>query len=248
MAVLQALTASLGPGVWLNTLIALTHAGGCVPASARGPMAWDAYAQQRSHLLQLIVRNASGDARLMNPIAYVESHPACQRNEQVRRAPPCRFAWGRLPCSLQRAPLLSLPAQPSMHRTHTTAPAQGQRVLPSGLPWVQHLLLMVVSAKLLADTEVALQMQSAARAGGAASAAADPMSAMMRPPAGPPVRYLMTQLTQFSQPLPYPDQGNVMDVRSMQATCALVATRISAFSHFVMVSQCAGEARPASRR
>ena len=39
---------------------------------------------------------------------------------------------------------------------------------------------------------------------------------MLRPSV-PPVRYLMTQLTQFTQPLQYPDAANVMDVRAMQA-------------------------------
>ncbi len=84
LAVLQALTAALGPAVWLNTVIALTHAGALPPSSAKGPMDYEVYVQQRSHLLQLVIRAASGDARLMNPIAYVDSHPACKRNEQVR--------------------------------------------------------------------------------------------------------------------------------------------------------------------
>jgi hypothetical protein len=91
VAVLQALTQSLGPGVWLNTIIALTHSGAVPPSSARGPLTYDAYAAQRSHLLQLIIRNASGDARLMNPIAYVESHPDCPRNEQVHSLPHARL-------------------------------------------------------------------------------------------------------------------------------------------------------------
>lgn len=48
-------------------------------------MSWDAYSQQRSQLLQLIIRSASGDARLMNPISFAESHPGCMRNGQVGR-------------------------------------------------------------------------------------------------------------------------------------------------------------------
>jgi hypothetical protein len=55
-------------------------------------MSWDAYSQQRSQLLQLIIRSASGDARLMNPIAFAESHPGCRRNAQV---------WGRLTYHIQ---------------------------------------------------------------------------------------------------------------------------------------------------
>jgi hypothetical protein len=82
--VLQAVTNACGPHIWLNTIVALTHAGAMPPASGQGHMSWDAYSQQRSQLLQLIIRSASGDARLMNPIAFAESHPGCRRNAQVR--------------------------------------------------------------------------------------------------------------------------------------------------------------------
>lgn len=89
MAVLQALTNTLGPGIWLNTIVALTHAGGLPPSTARGQLSYDSYAQQRSHLLQLIIRNASGDARLMNPTAFVESHPDCRTNPEVGHLCAC---------------------------------------------------------------------------------------------------------------------------------------------------------------
>ena len=59
---------------------------------------------------------ASGDERLMNPVAFAESHPACPLN------------------------------------------AAGQPVIYNGMPWRQHLMLMVTSAKLLADTEALLQV------------------------------------------------------------------------------------------
>lgn len=35
---------------------------------------------------------------------------------------------------------------------------QGQAIIPSGLAWQQHMLVLIVSAKLLADAEAALQM------------------------------------------------------------------------------------------
>jgi hypothetical protein len=81
--VLQAVTNACGPHIWLNTIVALTHAGAMPPASGQGLLSWEAYSQQRSQLLQLIIRSASGDARLMNPIAFAESHPGCRRNAQV---------------------------------------------------------------------------------------------------------------------------------------------------------------------
>lgn len=42
------------------------------------------------------------------------------------------------------------------------------------------------------------------------------MRQLMGRPDGPPVRYLMTQLTGFSQPLTYPDHGSIMELRSAQ--------------------------------
>jgi hypothetical protein len=38
------------------------------------------------------------------------------------------------------------------------APSQGQAVIPSGMAWQQHMLVLIMSAKLLADAEAALQM------------------------------------------------------------------------------------------
>lgn len=39
-------------------------------------------------------REASGDARLMNPIAFAESHPQCERNAQVGHCCCCCCSWG----------------------------------------------------------------------------------------------------------------------------------------------------------
>jgi hypothetical protein len=56
----------------------------------------------------------------------------------------------------------------------------------------------------------------AAGKGAAAGAGLDAasMRQLMGRPDGPPVRYLMTQLTGFSQPLTYPDHGGVMELRN----------------------------------
>ncbi len=113
--------------------------------------------------------------------------------------------------------------------------AAGQPVIHNGMPWRQHLLLMVTSAKLLADTEALLQMQggsgggsgAAGRAAGGlgAAGAAGAMLGMgggggggmgIAGLAGPrqvPLQYLMQQVTQMSKPLEFPDHANVMDVR-----------------------------------
>ena len=48
------------------------------PRGAKGVLSFEAYANQRSHMLQQVIRSASGDSRLMNPTAFVESHPNCE--------------------------------------------------------------------------------------------------------------------------------------------------------------------------
>ncbi|KAI8469532.1 MAG: hypothetical protein J3K34DRAFT_279073 [Monoraphidium minutum] len=179
MPALQALTAALGPGVWLNTVVALTHAGALPPAGRGGQMSYNTYAQQRNHLLQLIIRSASGDARLMNPMTFAESHPGCRRN------------------------------------------AQGFPVIPNGLQWQQHLLLLVASAKLLAEAEAAMQRGAdggggGGGGGGAGSGGGGRDFAGLMPAPQLPARYLMQALTQFSGPLTFPDHGSVMGVRQAQ--------------------------------
>ncbi|GIL76388.1 hypothetical protein Vretifemale_5983, partial [Volvox reticuliferus] len=126
LAVLRNLTAALGPAMWLNTIVTFTHAGAPPPRSSRGPAtprsgtdpavahtgpSFENWLEIRSHALQGVIRQASYDERLMNPVAFAESHPSCPTN------------------------------------------TAGQPVIYNGMPWRSHLLLMLTSAKLLADTE-----------------------------------------------------------------------------------------------
>ncbi|MEW5316915.1 MAG: hypothetical protein WDW38_008254 [Sanguina aurantia] len=174
---LRSLSHMLGPAVWLNTIVAFTHAGTQPPMGSRGPIPFDQWAGQRSHVLQELIRMASGDSRLMNPVAYAESHPICRRN-----------------------------------------PA-GQSLIASGMPWQSHLYLMLVAAKLLADSETTLQMSGSASAPSLAQQQAQ--QAMMMGMGGPkqmPVPYLMQQLVQQSQPLTYPDHENVIELRKAKAS------------------------------
>lgn len=151
------------------------------------------------------------------------------------RASPCCANSCSLPASILSRFFTSPPPHnllPPVSPTHPThppnpplPPPQGQPVLPNGLPWQQHLLLMIVSAKLLADAEAALSLSPHGQGGAAGSGSPanslmrnDPAmrALMMGRSAAPPVRYLMTQLTQSSQPLTFPDHGAVMEVRRAQ--------------------------------
>ena len=56
-----------------------THSGAPPPVGQQGSViSFDHWASARSHAVQQVIRAASGDARLMNPMAYVESHPAAR--------------------------------------------------------------------------------------------------------------------------------------------------------------------------
>ncbi|GAX74879.1 hypothetical protein CEUSTIGMA_g2325.t1 [Chlamydomonas eustigma] len=178
LSALKVLTESLGPGFWLNTIVALSHAGSPPPCGPKGQLPFETFANQRSHLLQQVIRTASGDSRLMNPTAFVESHPNCQLNPE------------------------------------------GHAVICNGMAWKTHLYLMVVSAKLLADTENMLQMQDGSSGAGSAAANAaavqQMMGAQIQPPRQLPLPYLVSSLSQFSNPLQYPDHAVAMDVRAME--------------------------------
>lgn len=62
-------------------------------------------------------RQASGDGRLLNPVALVENHPACRKNDQ---------GWG---------------------------------ILPNQQVWKPHLILLLLSSKLLSETDSLLKIQ-----------------------------------------------------------------------------------------
>lgn len=90
------------------------------------------------------------------------------------------------------------------------------------------MLVLIISAKLLADAEAALQMapdSSSGKGGQGAAAGLDAasMRQLMGRPDGPPVRYLMTQLTAFYQPLMFPDHAGIMELRTAKQRWVLPA-------------------------
>jgi hypothetical protein len=54
---LRALTTALGPAMWFNTILVLTHAAAAPPDGSNGqPLAYDVYMNQRGHSLQQAIR------------------------------------------------------------------------------------------------------------------------------------------------------------------------------------------------
>ncbi|XP_068658563.1 translocase of chloroplast 101, chloroplastic-like isoform X2 [Aristolochia californica] len=77
---LRSISSVLGSSIWLNAIVALTHAASAPPDGPNGsPLSYDVLVAQRSHIVQHSIRQAAGDMRLMNPVALVENHPSCRK-------------------------------------------------------------------------------------------------------------------------------------------------------------------------
>lgn len=115
LPLLRLITGSLSASIWVNAVIALTHAASAPPDGPMGsPLSYDNFVSRRSYVIQQCISEAVGDMRLrqpslMHPVSLVENHPLCQTNNY------------------------------------------GERVLPSGLAWRPHLLLMFYSIKILSQ-------------------------------------------------------------------------------------------------
>ncbi|KAF3966499.1 hypothetical protein CMV_009414 [Castanea mollissima] len=115
LPLLRLITSSLSASIWVNAVIALTHAASAPPDGPLGsPLSYDNFVSRRSYVIQQSISEAVGDMRLMqpslmHPVSLVENHPLCQTN------------------------------------------SYGERVLPSGLVWRPHLLLMLYSIKILSQ-------------------------------------------------------------------------------------------------
>lgn len=96
-------------------------------------------------------RQASGDMRLLNPVALVENHPACRKNER------------------------------------------GHAVLPNQQVWKPHLILLLLSSKLLAETDALLKIQQDSSAGDAQRRA---MRMLLAGRKMPPIPYLIASFIQ----------------------------------------------------
>ena len=83
LPLLKTITSVLGSSIWFNAVVALTHAASDPPEGLDGALVtYEVSVAQRSHVIHQSIRQATGDMRLMNPIALVENHPSCRRNHE----------------------------------------------------------------------------------------------------------------------------------------------------------------------
>ena len=94
LPLLKTVTGAFGPAIWFNAIVVLTHGSSAPPDGPNGqPISYEMYFAQRSHLVQQTIRQAAGDARLMNPVALAENHPLCRTNREGERVLPNGQVW-----------------------------------------------------------------------------------------------------------------------------------------------------------
>ncbi|KAE9602917.1 hypothetical protein Lal_00050224 [Lupinus albus] len=99
LPLLKSITSALGPSIWQNVIVTLTHGASAPPDGPSGaPLAYDVFVAQRSHILQQTIGQAVGDLRLMNPnlmtpVSLVDNHPSCRKNRGGQRVLPNGQTW-----------------------------------------------------------------------------------------------------------------------------------------------------------
>ncbi|XP_058731611.1 translocase of chloroplast 159, chloroplastic-like [Vicia villosa] len=99
LPMLRSVTSALGPAIWRNVIVTLTHAASAPPDGPSGsPLSYDVFVAQRSHIVQQTIGQAVGDLRLMNPnlmnpVSLVENHPSCRKNRDGQKVLPNGQSW-----------------------------------------------------------------------------------------------------------------------------------------------------------
>ncbi|KAK7318782.1 hypothetical protein RJT34_03489 [Clitoria ternatea] len=99
LPMLKSITSALGPSIWRNVIVTLTHGASAPPDGPSGaPLSYDVFVAQRSHIVQQTIGQAVGDLRLMNPslmnpVSLVENHPSCRKNRDGEKVLPNGQSW-----------------------------------------------------------------------------------------------------------------------------------------------------------
>nr|CAB3460247.1 unnamed protein product [Digitaria exilis] len=93
LPLLKTITSVLGPSIWLNAIVALTHAASAPEDLNGAHITYEVLMAQTSHIIQKSIRQATGDMNLMNPVAFAENHSSCQRNHEDQKVLPNGERW-----------------------------------------------------------------------------------------------------------------------------------------------------------
>lgn len=84
----------LGPAVWFNTILVMTHGSSTLPEATNGyPVNYESFVSYCSELLQHYIHLAISDTKLENPVILVENHPCCQTNNLGDKVLPNGQVW-----------------------------------------------------------------------------------------------------------------------------------------------------------
>ena len=85
---------TFGASIWWNALIVFTHGGSRAPEDSTGQIAnFEYFQNHRGYIVQQMIRQAAGDARILNPVSVVECHHATKRNDKGDKLLPSGQAW-----------------------------------------------------------------------------------------------------------------------------------------------------------
>lgn len=93
-SLLKLITDILGPAIWFNTNIVMTHASAALPEGPNGyPVSYDSYVSYCTNLVQHQIHQAILDTKLENPVILVENHPHCMLDNSGRKILPNGQLW-----------------------------------------------------------------------------------------------------------------------------------------------------------
>ncbi|OIS98779.1 PREDICTED: translocase of chloroplast 159, chloroplastic-like [Nicotiana attenuata] len=86
---LKSISRYLGPSIWRNAIVTLTHAASSPPDGPAGyPVSYEMFVAQRSRIIQQLINHSIGDSHTMDagltsrPFSLVENHPLSPKNEK----------------------------------------------------------------------------------------------------------------------------------------------------------------------
>ncbi|MCD9559239.1 hypothetical protein HAX54_017097 [Datura stramonium] len=89
LPLLKSISSYLGPSIWRNAIVTLTHAASCPPDGPSGyPVSYEMFVAQCSRIIQQLIDHSIGDPHTMNaglmsrPFALVENHPVSPKNDK----------------------------------------------------------------------------------------------------------------------------------------------------------------------
>ncbi|KZV30087.1 Avirulence induced protein [Dorcoceras hygrometricum] len=93
-SLLKLITDILGPAMWFNTNIVMTHASAALPEGPNGyPVSYDSYVSHCTNVVQHQIHQAILDTKLENPVILVENHPYCMKDNSGRKILPNGQLW-----------------------------------------------------------------------------------------------------------------------------------------------------------